>query len=78
MSSKNKIGLSGINMTEIDAIKSRHSVRKYLDRQIEPEKIEKLNERVANNLVILKIHNVSRWIFSHQRKIQGGERLLFP
>ena len=33
-------------MTEIDAIKARHSVRKYLDRQIEPEKIEKLNEMI--------------------------------
>lgn len=34
-------------MTEIDAIKARHSIRKYLDRAIEPEKIDKLNEMIS-------------------------------
>ena len=33
-------------MTEIDAIKARHSVRKYLNKAIEQEKIDKLNELI--------------------------------
>ena len=33
-------------MTEIDAIKERHSVRNYLDKKIEQEKIEKLQELI--------------------------------
>lgn len=32
---------------EIDAIKNRHSVRKYLNRKIEQEKIDKLNEMIS-------------------------------
>ncbi len=34
-------------MTEIDAIKERHSVRNYLDKAIEKDKIDKLNELIA-------------------------------
>lgn len=34
-------------MTEIDAIKARHSVRKYQSKKIEPEKVEKLNEMIS-------------------------------
>ena len=33
-------------MTEIDAIKERHSVRNYLDKKIEQEKIDKLQELI--------------------------------
>ncbi|MBQ0036681.1 MAG: nitroreductase, partial [Firmicutes bacterium] len=31
------------SMTEIEAIKERHSVRNYLDKKIESDKVEKLN-----------------------------------
>ena len=34
-------------MTEIEAIKARHSVRNYLDKNIEEEKINQLNELIA-------------------------------
>lgn len=34
-------------MTQIDAIRNRHSVRKYLNKQIEQEKIDRLNEMIA-------------------------------
>lgn len=34
-------------MTEIEAIKERHSVRNYLDKSIEQDKIDKLNELIA-------------------------------
>jgi len=34
-------------MTEIEAIKARHSVRNYLDKDIEQDKIDKLNELIA-------------------------------
>lgn len=34
-------------MTEIEAIKERHSVRNYLEKDIEPDKIDKLNEMIA-------------------------------
>ena len=33
-------------MTEIDAIKERHSVRNYLDKKIEPDKLEQLKELI--------------------------------
>lgn len=34
-------------MTEIDAIRERHSVRNYLDKKIESDKIEKINAMIA-------------------------------
>ena len=34
-------------MTELEAIKARHSVRKYLDRPIERAKLERLREEIA-------------------------------
>lgn len=34
-------------MTEIEAIKERHSVRNYLDKKIEQDKIDKLNELIS-------------------------------
>lgn len=34
-------------MTELEALKARHSVRNYQDRKIEKEKIDKLNEVIA-------------------------------
>ena len=36
-------------MTMKDAMRSRHTVRKYLDDPIPPEIIEKLRARVAEN-----------------------------
>lgn len=34
-------------MTELEAIKERHSVRNYLDKEIEQEKVDQLNELIA-------------------------------
>lgn len=45
--SKEYLKLIGENMTEIEAIKVRHSVRNYLDKKIEPDKINQLNEMIA-------------------------------
>lgn len=36
-----------IEMTEIEAIIARHSVRNYIDREIEQDKIDKLSELIA-------------------------------
>ena len=37
-------------MTELEAIKARHSVRKYLDRPIERAKLERLREEIEKDL----------------------------
>ena len=35
-------------MTELEAVYARHSVRSYLDRRIEPDKLRLLNEKIAD------------------------------
>lgn len=43
-------------MTEIDAIKARHSVRNYLYKDIEQDKIDKLNEFIAKSNEEANLH----------------------